>query len=67
MKEAPTSVVCESVYFGESFARVLDMPQGLREEIVVRGEPSLHYLKGFAEIALVRFFPFCDLVLPIVL
>ena len=38
----------------------------MREEIVVRGEHSLRYLKVFVEITLVRFFRFCDLVSPIV-
>ena len=46
-------VVCKCVYFGECLARMLVVPQSLRGEIVVGGEPSLRYLKGFTEIAFV--------------
>ena len=55
----------ECVYFGECLAFMLYVSKGLGTEIVVRGEPSFLYLKGFTEISSVRFFRFCDLVSPI--
>ena len=66
MKEAPAVVVCKCVYFGECLARMLDVSQSLRGEIVVGGESSLRYLKGFTEIAFVSFFSLGDLVSPVV-
>ena len=45
-------VVCKCVYFGECLTRMLDVPQSLRGEIVVGGEPSLRYFQCFAEVTL---------------